>query len=186
MFAYCRNNPVCNTDHSGLVSQKSTTAPFFLFVFLDDGGNGGENSAAGGGILLAAWKTAEAALKVTAKAAAWATATAVAACTQDTTLLQVAGESPPDGQYMYWEAYRIGGNVYVGKGLSTWNAAIRVELELDVMCSNQDAALLLIRINGYKHFVGPEIDKGRENESNYYYHYHAMRDSDAHIWYYGG
>ena len=191
MFAYCANSPVGLSDPYGYcagsiaIPREGAAYTGLCPVCGACGGGSG-----GGGIPINLEKAATGITSAASKILVWTfeavnfSAAASGTYVQDTTGLQKAKKTPPDGQYQYWEAYRIDGNVYVGRGLSLWNALIRVEMELDVMCINRDAAFLLIRINGYIHHVGPEIDKGRENDENYYYHYHALRDSSAHIWYY--
>lgn len=52
------------------------------------------------------------------------------------------------------------------------------------MCRNQDAAMMVVLINGYRNFVGPEVHGGY----GYYQHIHPTRNhtgyDSIHIWFY--
>jgi hypothetical protein len=145
----------------------------------------------GGGVILVDLEEAATwVLEGIAKIATWAFATiAYSSATasgyvQDSTALRLADQSPPDGQYMYWEAVRIDKKVYIGKGISLEVARLRVACELDVMCINEAAARLLL--TEYDFIIGPEKDRGKETNSNYFWHFHLSRSSKNHIWYYEG
>ena len=52
------------------------------------------------------------------------------------------------------------------------------------MCISQEAAMLILRLNGYRNAVGPEI----HGDEGYFYHYHPTRNHtgyfSVHIWYF--
>lgn len=52
------------------------------------------------------------------------------------------------------------------------------------MCRNQDAAMVVVLINGYRNYVGPEVHGGY----GYYQHIHPTRNhtghDSIHIWFY--
>lgn len=180
MFAYCLNNPINLSDDEG---NSSTIAanPNAMCLQSSEGGGGGSIVL----LLPYAVKAISSVIKTTLAASYsvityYATSTGVLA--QSGTAPQLADQNPPDGQYQYWEAFWIEKKVYVGKGLSIWEAALRVAFGQNVMCANQDAARWLIKVNHYRNAVGPEVGRG----DGFFWHYHPHRETHVHIWFYGG
>ena len=82
--------------------------------------------------------------------------------------------------YQYWEAYLVKGVVLVGRGISFWEACIRVSCGFSVMCANQDAARWILVVNHYWGAIGPET----HGDEGFFMHYHPHRRTHTHIWYY--
>jgi len=85
--------------------------------------------------------------------------------------------------YQYWEARRVNNDVIVGRELTLEEACIRVSMGFDLMCANEEAAVVILLLNRYFNPVGPE-KHGRPGQDGYYWHYHPNRNSHIHIWYY--
>ncbi len=179
MFLYCGNNPVNRTDSNG-----------DLFQRLDFNTCGG----GGGGIIVAA--------AIYYGVSAFATAiSSIGAIPQETWYqpdldARTASwekewekeedivTSNSDSNPSYWKASLSGGTVVIGEPLSLQKACLWVSQGNNLMCKNQEAAIEILLINGYRNYVGPE--KGCGN--NFYSHYHPTRNhtgsSSIHIWFY--
>ncbi len=84
----------------------------------------------------------------------------------------------------YQEATRVGGKVILGSYLTKDEAITYIKSGLDVMCAtSQDAYNLVWRFGPGSFFY--EIDKGKEDDPNYYYHFHLRDIPGVHIWHKG-
>lgn len=92
-------------------------------------------------------------------------------------------KQPKKDNYNYWTADLVKGNVIVGKGISEREANLRVSINKNIMCRNQNYALNIAK-NFKPYFL--EIDKNQLPGKAYYLHYHVKgKHGSPHIWLYG-
>ena len=175
MFAYCGNNPVSCSDPSGYCACTLTGGKNNEFEYTTMCSCGG-SGAGGGGIVFALGYAIANIIEQTS-------ANTQAVSKEDEKAdVYVDAKSGQRKHYQYWEANRVGNNVVVGDGLTFVEASARVALGFNIMCASQDAAKWILVVNCYWNAVGPEIGRG----DGFFWHYHPHRETDIHIWFYGG
>ena len=186
LFAYCSNNPIVFSDPTGCVIKEAAAilivgATIGALAILSGLGVAGAQTAQQQlqGKLDRAWNTR---INAAQELIGYPSATISRAAERDQ---EIAISSPPDSEYNYWAATRVGSNIAITTPLTVEQAAARVALGKSVMCRNQVAALHIVFINGYVNAVGPERGTGE----GFYWHYHPTRNhteyDSIHIWFYG-
>ncbi len=189
MFAYCCNNPTNRLDSTGYFWQElweafkqafNEATQFAAPAYGIAGVISQADSPAPGPGDIAGLIVAAGTALVCATYAVVSSIVVVSYSKKETAEDSLAITIPKKEQnYQYWEAVRIRNQVFIGRGLSFFEACIRVACGGDVMCANQDAARWILVANLYTNAVGPEI----HGSSGYYWHYHPNRNSHTHIWY---
>ena len=166
MFAYCLNNPIVSVDLTGTTANLDVHPARYV-----------ERQA----IVIACAVGAMGAY-VTITAGTGLLEAATDALQESLEELIEAAKKSEILKFQYWEAWHDKNGVHTGRGLTFAEATLRVAVGLDIMCANQGAALWLVIVNRYWGAVGPEVGRGE----GFYWHYHPHRNTDTHIWYYGG
>ena len=177
MFAYCNNNPVSFKDPNG---EEAIAATIAVVVAV---------AIAVAGIAVTAYEIGELAVdglsdiskeiepEVFLLGAASIAIPLIKSATKEKEKTAVAEKTKQT--YSYWEAYFVGKNVVLGKGLTLAEASVRVASGQNIMCRDETAAKAIIFVNGYWNAVGPEKGVGLD----FYWHYHPHRNTSVHIWY---
>nr|WP_297707529.1 RHS repeat-associated core domain-containing protein [uncultured Butyrivibrio sp.] len=103
---------------------------------------------------------------------------------EGTKAIEISISDAKEQKISYWAAELINKEVYLFESLTLEEARLRVSMLGSIMCISQEAAMLILRLNGYRNAVEPEI----HGDEGYFYHYHPTRNHtgyfSVHIWYF--
>jgi len=173
MFAYCLNNPIDSRDLTGFFADDAIDSIVGWKRKQYEGG-GPVPLGVGGGIIFGLGAIFEFGSDLLS---------AIFVSPAKSEIFEQEEAVKEEVSYQYWEARRVNNDVIVGRELTLEEACIRVSMGFDLMCANEEAAVVILLLNRYFNPVGPE-KHGRPGQDGYYWHYHPNRNSHIHIWYY--
>jgi RHS repeat-associated protein len=175
MFAYCVNNPVNMQDLSGFLHQYASYSSIIISTIA------GMIKVGLVSILSASILPYIAIGVIVVGGVSYYNNKQTLAVQREAT--RIKATIKPNSKNRYWGANLSWKGVTLGKPLTLDQAISEVKAGRNVFAVTKSEARIVAQAASTHPVCDPEIDKGKEIVTGYYYHFHTNVKNGAHVWY---